>query len=332
MYGADTTQLRELAAVFSDAADGLRRASSGLSATVQRTPWRGGDADQFTGRWRSEDRARIENAAAVLEEAALALRRNAEEQDRASGSLRTMEWRGWPEVPLEGGGPWYFDPQFARGIGVFSSIVGVADDTRAIYYATMTGLAGVGMWINESGSSAFSYFRGARGGFTAHYNSLRGTSGAILSGSVNALDYAANVARYGLGSTEAASSAFNGLLSTGASLVPGGGLAYEAGGLIGDALWEHTPLGDAILDSSIAADFEADLEGIWEATDAALAAGDFEEAARLGEISGEMTERMVHETSGYKGLLNATVGVGQGLVNVAADTVSGVFSSLNPFD
>lgn len=87
IYGADTKQLRELAASFALTAQTLRDTSGSLSRTVSTTPWRGGDADQFRTGWQMVNRARMESAAGAIEDASAALRRNADEQDRASGVM-----------------------------------------------------------------------------------------------------------------------------------------------------------------------------------------------------------------------------------------------------
>ena len=85
--GADTGQLRSLA-------DDLSRRSKdltgdiipGISGRLAGNPWHGPDRQQFDHLWNSQLVHKINNVAAALEDAARTVRKNADDQDRASGN------------------------------------------------------------------------------------------------------------------------------------------------------------------------------------------------------------------------------------------------------
>ncbi|WP_158019484.1 hypothetical protein [Mycolicibacter sinensis] len=85
--GADVEQLRSLAKQFTQGADRLEQASSGLGRVIGAAAyWRGNDADQFRTRWRSQSTPSITAAVKTLRTAAEALAHNADEQDQASAA------------------------------------------------------------------------------------------------------------------------------------------------------------------------------------------------------------------------------------------------------
>lgn len=84
MVGADVAELRALAAQFSASASRLRQTAQSIRSGVHASPWRGSIADMFRITWDSDHSARLRSAADHLEDAAQNLRRNADQQERAS--------------------------------------------------------------------------------------------------------------------------------------------------------------------------------------------------------------------------------------------------------
>ncbi|WP_131813870.1 WXG100 family type VII secretion target [Mycolicibacter kumamotonensis] len=85
--GADVDQLRSLAKQFTQSADRLEQASSGLGRVIGAAAyWRGNDANQFRTQWRSQSTPSITAAVKTLRTAAEALAHNADEQDQASAA------------------------------------------------------------------------------------------------------------------------------------------------------------------------------------------------------------------------------------------------------
>ncbi len=83
--GADTGELRRLADQMDAATRSLEDAMRMLTSTINsHATWRGHDADRFRSQWNSSDRARLSAVGSALRDGASALRRNADEQDRAS--------------------------------------------------------------------------------------------------------------------------------------------------------------------------------------------------------------------------------------------------------
>lgn len=84
MYGADVAGLRSLAAQFDRTADQLDASRMAVGNAIQVSAWVGPFATQFRVQWGSEHSARIRGAVSILQDAARSLRRNADDQDRAS--------------------------------------------------------------------------------------------------------------------------------------------------------------------------------------------------------------------------------------------------------
>lgn len=86
MEGADVEQLRALAKQLAGSADKLEDMSSALRSLVgSNTQWRGADAERFRADWNGVSVGVLKNVVNGLREADAVLRRNADEQDRASG-------------------------------------------------------------------------------------------------------------------------------------------------------------------------------------------------------------------------------------------------------
>ncbi len=85
IYGADVDMLRDLASRFAHAADRLRATRNQVTREIQATAWLGPAFLRFRDEWDSVNGVRLESAAQLLAESAAVLRRNADEQEKASG-------------------------------------------------------------------------------------------------------------------------------------------------------------------------------------------------------------------------------------------------------
>lgn len=102
LVGADVAQLRSLARTFEDAADRLDRHRLTVGNQIQISAWVGPFAANFRLVWASEHSVRVASAVALLHQKAVQLRKNADEQDRASavtGVSATSGARGSRSVP-----------------------------------------------------------------------------------------------------------------------------------------------------------------------------------------------------------------------------------------
>lgn len=86
MYGADVAQLRTLAQQFDRQAQQLDAHRMTVGNAIQISAWRGPVAVRFRHQWDSDYSRRVHGAAQRLRTAAIDLRRNADEQDRASAA------------------------------------------------------------------------------------------------------------------------------------------------------------------------------------------------------------------------------------------------------
>ncbi len=86
LYGADVAQLRSAATEFDRTAQELGAIRTLLAGSVARAPWRGADADRFRGEWDAQHVRALTLAAQRLQDAANALRRNADAQEQTSAA------------------------------------------------------------------------------------------------------------------------------------------------------------------------------------------------------------------------------------------------------
>jgi len=289
MYGADTQQLRDLARVLAVAAENLKSMTFELTAVLERTGWRGVDAETLKSRWRSVNRARLIAAADQLEAVAETLRRNADDQDRASGAV------GGDRAAVSG---WVGTPRFVDEASVLQG---------AAYLASASVLNDFLQKFDLFTGTATDIIDLARTGLTASVEAFD-WSGAGIGGLVSGADYLVNAATFGVGSSEAAASAVDGVISTAVAGLPGGGIAYMGGKVIGQVMWSHG-LGDRIMSESFITDFQSDATTLMSDGDAALARGDFEEAIRLSEIARDEASRASEASSGFTGIANSTKSV-----------------------
>lgn len=84
IYGADVSQLRELAKAVEKAASLLSSRATTLQGQIQAAPWRGADGDRFRQDWTGSHRPGLERVAGSLRENAKILLKHADEQEKAS--------------------------------------------------------------------------------------------------------------------------------------------------------------------------------------------------------------------------------------------------------
>lgn len=82
--GADPSQLRTLAAELDLAAKRLDATTSGVSTRLRAANWHGADAERFERTWNRRDRPALRAQSHELATLATSVRRNADEQERAS--------------------------------------------------------------------------------------------------------------------------------------------------------------------------------------------------------------------------------------------------------
>lgn len=86
MYGADVAELRRLAHAFDEASSKLDRERRTVGTAIRVRAWVGPVAVRFRAEWDSDHSVRVASAAARLRDAAIALRRNADDQERTSAA------------------------------------------------------------------------------------------------------------------------------------------------------------------------------------------------------------------------------------------------------
>ena len=86
IYGADVSQLRELAKAVEKAASLLSSRETTLQGQIQAAPWKGTDGDRFRQDWNGSHRPGLERVAGSLRENAKILLKHADEQEKASDS------------------------------------------------------------------------------------------------------------------------------------------------------------------------------------------------------------------------------------------------------
>ena len=86
MQGMDTAAVRDLASRLHEAGHRLTELQAHLSRQLEQTAWRGSDREQFVQRWHGSLASHIRTVVQGLEEAATNARRNAADQDSASGA------------------------------------------------------------------------------------------------------------------------------------------------------------------------------------------------------------------------------------------------------
>lgn len=83
-YGADVSQLRELAKAVDKAATLLSSRASSLQGQIQSAPWKGNDGEMFRQDWSGKHRPSLERVASSLRHNSKLLLQHANEQEKAS--------------------------------------------------------------------------------------------------------------------------------------------------------------------------------------------------------------------------------------------------------
>ena len=83
-YGADISQLRELAKAVDTAASMLSSRASSLQGQIQSAPWKGADGELFRQDWSGNHRPSLERVASSLRHNSKLLLQHADEQEKAS--------------------------------------------------------------------------------------------------------------------------------------------------------------------------------------------------------------------------------------------------------
>lgn len=100
--GSDITALRALATQFESCAERLNTLQRLLTYQLNGPmSWRGPDAERFRQEWNGREVPRISATASALSTAADALRRNADEQEQASGGSGGLAGIGSPSATLD---------------------------------------------------------------------------------------------------------------------------------------------------------------------------------------------------------------------------------------
>lgn len=114
MVGADTVSLREFAQALGRAADHLSGVESWLLSAGTSLAWMGADREQALGWLRGDGRRLLGDVAGRVREASSDLIRQADEQDRASGTGGTFAGvGGGPAAPQERNKFWFWEDGFA---------------------------------------------------------------------------------------------------------------------------------------------------------------------------------------------------------------------------
>lgn len=115
MLGADVEELRALARGFSGNSQKLVQAQKVLDGAVNQLPryWQGPDAQRFAAQWRAQHRGVVARTAAMLDETASELNKNAQEQEQTSSAASLGGSTGLPsKFPIAPTPNTQFGPDF----------------------------------------------------------------------------------------------------------------------------------------------------------------------------------------------------------------------------
>lgn len=124
--GADVAQLRALASRFEVQANKLNEIATSSSTAIMVADWTGANIDRVRSEWNRASKPRVVALARECAEMATILKRNADEQERASGGA-------WSSPPMVPGLPWPLPslPPWGRTTPRFDPwSIGVIDDIR----------------------------------------------------------------------------------------------------------------------------------------------------------------------------------------------------------
>ncbi len=84
-FGQDVAQVQQMAGQLTIRADDIARMIAQLSSIVDAVDWQGPDAERFRSQWQGEHRTALNAVVAALHTASQSARRNAQDQQTASG-------------------------------------------------------------------------------------------------------------------------------------------------------------------------------------------------------------------------------------------------------
>lgn len=85
MVGADVEQLNQLSAQLNNKANDIQNVISQLTSAIDAVEWRGNDANRFRSDWKGQHVGQLKTVVTALQAASQAAKRNAQEQQSASG-------------------------------------------------------------------------------------------------------------------------------------------------------------------------------------------------------------------------------------------------------
>ena len=86
LYGADIEQVQQLSNQLNAKANDIQGIVSQLSSAISSVNWLGPDADRFRSDWQGQHVAQLKQVISALQTASQNARRNAQEQQTASGA------------------------------------------------------------------------------------------------------------------------------------------------------------------------------------------------------------------------------------------------------
>lgn len=84
VYGMDIAAARDLVRVMNSDADVINQLTAQLTQQLENTPWYGPDAQRFTSDWQGQYVPALQNVVNALQENAMILSQQADDQERAS--------------------------------------------------------------------------------------------------------------------------------------------------------------------------------------------------------------------------------------------------------
>jgi hypothetical protein len=97
-YGADVSQLRDLAKAADKAATLLSSRASSLQSQIQSAPWKGTDGARFRQDWTASHRPSLERVVSSLRENSRILLQHADEQEKSSASSTGSSTSFWDKI------------------------------------------------------------------------------------------------------------------------------------------------------------------------------------------------------------------------------------------
>ncbi|MFV8228599.1 WXG100 family type VII secretion target [Mycolicibacterium fortuitum] len=86
MVGADVEQLNQLSAQLNNKANDIQSVISQLTSAINSVEWKGNDANRFRADWSGQYVGQLKQVVTALQTASQNAKRNAQEQQTASGN------------------------------------------------------------------------------------------------------------------------------------------------------------------------------------------------------------------------------------------------------